>query len=56
MMQIDAMFDRAAYVALHDDDDATLDNWLASMDTREFETMLDGLATLDAPSWLEASA
>ena len=55
-MQTEAAINWAAFMAPQHDDDATLDNWLASMDTREFETMLDGLAALDAPIRLEASA
>ena len=56
MMQAEATITWAAYAAPQHDDDALLDAWLASLGTREFETILDGLATLEAPSRLEASA
>ncbi len=39
---------RAADIAPYDEDDAVMDSWLASLDTREFELILSRLAEADA--------
>lgn len=56
MMQREATVDRAAPAAERDDEDALFDSWLASLSSREFELVLSGLADLEAPTRLEASA
>ena len=49
---------RAADCAPYDEDDAVMDSWLASMDSREFELILSRLADTGArgASALEFSA
>jgi hypothetical protein len=56
MIQSDAILDRAAGLPQRDDEDALFDSWLASMGTREFELILNGLAALDVSAPLEATA
>jgi hypothetical protein len=56
MMQQDVTIDRAAQAAQRDDEDALFDGWLASLSSREFELVLNGVADLEGPSRLEASA
>jgi hypothetical protein len=56
MIQYDATVDRAAQPARHDDEDALFDGWLASLSSREFEVILNGLADLETPARMEASA
>jgi hypothetical protein len=47
---------RAADSAPYDEDDAVMDSWLASLDTREFELILSRLADTPGASALEFSA
>jgi hypothetical protein len=56
MMQQDVTIDRAAQSAQRDDEDALFDSWLASLSSREFELVLNGIGELEGPSRLEASA
>jgi hypothetical protein len=56
MFQSEMVIDRTAVRAQQDDEDALFDSWLASLSSREFEFILDGLADLELPTSQKVSA